>query len=1063
MVSYAEIFKSPDWLRSMTLAERLRLMPQFPTDDTTDQSVNSSAERVLYRWQADPPFNNESVFASRLHSLDLTPTEFGALLSTPVEMFVSEYLPWLAKFAEAFSTPVPSAAEAMPLGFLRAVEPLLARWRTRFCNGVNRIIRSSERVLFDPDSVDHLFSVGLLRRLTWMLSRAMALELNVARLSGQLDGDSSESRFLHFVQSLERRDTAIALLREYPVLSRQLIICLDQWLAFGLEFLSHLSRDFERIKAVFGLDTDPGLLTEIVSDAGDRHRNGRSVTIAKFSSGFTLVYKPRSLAIDIHFNDLLAWTNEKGFRPLFRKLQILDRGSHGWEEYAQARDCQSVQEIHNFYRRQGGYLAILYALGATDFHHENVVAAGEYPILLDLEALFTPTLESHSVQQFGVEALVNSVLSTGLLPLGTAEKFDFSGLGDVNGRLSPTAVLHPEHAATDEMRYVRTPLPMRGRTNRPTLAGTSINLLDHVESMKDAFHDMYDLLIRNRECLLGVNGLLATFTEDQVRVVIRPTQTYSRLLEDSFHPDVLRDAIDRDHLLDQLWSWVAHYQELSRVISAEQKALLRCDIPLFTTRPISRDISTCSGQIITGLLKESGLSRSQQRIRELNQHHLNQQIWLIQTSVATQAVGKRVPQRLKKTPEKPSLGVRDDLVCAATAIGNRLEELAVRRNGRATWISLATKGRNEWSIVPVGADLYDGLSGIALFLAYLGWITGVERFTSLAVESAMSLQDSVKSERPSMRGIGGFAGLGGIIYELAHMGALWDDTALISRALELTNLLPDLISKDGQFDIVGGAAGCLLSLLALGHVSSSRLPFDLANKCGEVLIASAIKQESGSAWPNDKFEGRSLVGFSHGTAGMAYALTELSRKISSEQCFALAFDAMQYERSLFDAERGSWPDLRNGRHANSAPDTLAQSDPVAWCHGAPGIGLSRLKMLWCFHDSQIQNEIETAVSSTIAWGLGDNHSLCHGALGNLEFLHQAAECLERSDLTTYANDMKLNILESIATEGWKCGPPLSTDTPGLMTGLAGIGYELLRLTEPNRVPSVLLLEPFLDH
>jgi hypothetical protein len=35
---------------------------------------------------------------------------------------------------------------------------------------------------------------------------------------------------------------------------------------------------------------------------------------------------------------------------------------------------------------------------------------------------------------------------------------------------------------------------------------------------------------------------------------------------------------------------------------------------------------------------------------------------------------------------------------------------------------------------------------------------------------------------------------------------------------------------------------------------------------------------------------------------------------------------------------------------------------------------------------------------------------------------------------------------------------LAVETPGLMTGLAGIGYGLLRLAVPTRVPSVLVLE-----
>jgi lantibiotic modifying enzyme len=50
------------------------------------------------------------------------------------------------------------------------------------------------------------------------------------------------------------------------------------------------------------------------------------------------------------------------------------------------------------------------------------------------------------------------------------------------------------------------------------------------------------------------------------------------------------------------------------------------------------------------------------------------------------------------------------------------------------------------------------------------------------------------------------------------------------------------------------------------------------------------------------------------------------------------------------------------------------------------------------------------------------------------------------------------IVDTIATQGWLSGIPLGVESPGLMTGLAGIGYALLRLAVPTRVPSVLVLE-----
>src|SRR4029450_11524225 len=103
------------------------------------------------------------------------------------------------------------------------------------------------------------------------------------------------------------RDITHALLQEYPVLARQLVLRIDQWVAFSLEFLRHLSADYGAIGGGFGREHNPGVLIEVQGGAGDSHRGGRSVLIAKFSSGFRVVYKPKSLAVDVHLQELLAW------------------------------------------------------------------------------------------------------------------------------------------------------------------------------------------------------------------------------------------------------------------------------------------------------------------------------------------------------------------------------------------------------------------------------------------------------------------------------------------------------------------------------------------------------------------------------------------------------------------------------------------------------------------------------------------------------------------------------------------------------------------------------------
>lgn len=103
-------------------------------------------------------------------------------------------------------------------------------------------------------------------------------------------------------------------------------------------------------------------------------------------------------------------------------------------------------------------------------------------------------------------------------------------------------------------------------------------------------------------------------------------------------------------------------------------------------------------------------------------------------------------------------------------------------------------------------------------------------------------------------------------------------------------------------------------------------------------------------------------------------------------------------------------------------------------------------------------EIRTAVRATLAEGFGFNHSLCHGDLGNLELVREAGRVLEDEALEAEAKRIAGRVLAQIEQEGPRCGASIHTEIPGLLTGLAGIGYGLLRAARPDQVPSVLLLE-----
>jgi hypothetical protein len=106
--------------------------------------------------------------------------------------------------------------------------------------------------------------------------------------------------------------------------------------------------------------------------------------------------------------------------PPFHILGILDRGDYGWVEYLSTPACSDELAVARFYRRQGALLALLHVLLGTDIHHENLIAHGEHPVVVALEALFHPFIiasePSASTRSNAEAALEHSVLRIGVLP-----------------------------------------------------------------------------------------------------------------------------------------------------------------------------------------------------------------------------------------------------------------------------------------------------------------------------------------------------------------------------------------------------------------------------------------------------------------------------------------------------------------------------------------------------------------------------------------------------------------------------------------------------------------------
>lgn len=1028
------------WYRALSLTERLSA--ELPTNHPTTAEVEDESVRYrLQSWKSQPPFNQESYFAQRLSLDHLTELQWQQLLSEPLASLQARFPQppvWLTELC-AVAAPTEFSdfltdqqADQPATGFLNAAAPFIEQAYARFEAGLAALLKTDAPLPFDPTTARQIFSADLAHNLLTMLSRTMVLELNVARLSGELVGATPEARFQNFIERLREPARLRALLEEYPVLARLLLEQTQRWVTVSLEFLTRLCQDWAELQQAFAPEHDPGVLVSVKGGLSDSHAGGRSVLIAKFSAGWRVVYKPKSLAVDTHFQALLRWLNARGAEPRFPALTVLERETYGWVEFVAARGCRTTAELKRFYQRQGGYLALLHLLDATDFHAGNVIACGEYPYLIDLEALFYPHRNATELEASATanrrarQALNHSLLRIGLLPErvwgnSAHEGVDQSGLGTAEGQLTPHALAHWEAEGTDTMHLVRKRKPIEPDKNRPQLAGKAVNVLDYQPEIQAGFAALYALLLKHKAELAAPDGPLAHFAQDEVCVFLRSMRTYRRLLRESYHPDLLRDALDRERHFDLLWVEVPGDPALARVIQLERTALLHGDMPQFSARPASRDLWINASECLPDFFAESSLSVVRRRLEQLGEEDYQRQAWVIRASLATlpqQFSEDATPQLARPTLTQPTN--RAALCGAAQTIGERLANLSFRGSDDAAWLGLVEEREHCWEVEVLGLDLEGGLPGVALFLAYLGAVTKQPRYTALAEAALTTMQQHLREWGDDIGLIGGFDGWGGLLYTLTHLGALWQRPELIAEAEALVERLPELIAEDDAFDLHSGAAGCIAALRCLAQV----IPADrvgrltvAAIQCGDHLLAQA--------------ELTNATSFVRGTTGIAWALLKLHDWTGLERFHTAA-------RKLLDDERGH-----------------SEAPTADWL----GMCLARFDLLPLADNAALRADLAAALAATLSKGLGGNHALLNGAAGKLELLLQACRTLGVTEWEPYLHHGTAALLDSIEQQDWRCGTPLAVETPGLLAGLAGIGWQLLRLAEPELVPSVLLFEP----
>ncbi|MFI9450533.1 type 2 lanthipeptide synthetase LanM family protein [Amycolatopsis sp. NPDC052450] len=898
--------------------------------------------------------------------------------------------------------------------------PPAGDWRAAFAGVFRSFVDAATREAVPDDLADadvealrRGFAAQLDQHLLKLSVRTLVLELHRARKAGILQGETPEERFSDFVRRQSTPAGLVRLFSEYPVLARLLTqACLHAAEAHA-ETLARFSADAAVLPCSV-VDGELGTLIEVAGGIGDSHARGRSVKLLRFSSGAKVIYKPRPLILHERFTDVVEQVNKRVPGLHLRTADALQRDGYGWLRFVEHRPCADIADVDRFYRRQGILLALLHALDATDVHYENIIACGDQPVLIDIETLFQPSPPDPPESDPAAAMLARSVQRTLLLPqlfAGEHGAVDISGLAGRGGKL-PTDRIDWADPGTDHMRLIRVPGELAGGNNLPRLDGRDVSPAEHSAALLAGFRLGYDAISTGRDELAE---LLRRCAGDPIRVLIRPTNFYFRLLDETTHPDLLRDAADRDHAFDLLEEDSADEEKLLRLVPHERADLWAGDVPMFTSNPGSTSLLDSRGDSVDGVVDRASLDTVLAKVADMDPLDQRDQEWLISATLAISTAtgdyhggGETAETAVPNQAPDP-----ERLLLTACGIADHIVANAFSDEHRSNWLGIELVDDRYWTVLPMGAGLGEGYCGVALFLAQLAELTGIARYRDLAAYAISPLPGLFATLRAdpglaATAGCGGLLGLGGVAYTIARLSTLVGLPAgdLIERAVDL---MPEA-TPETPSGFTTGLAGGVASMRSV-YVQTG---LEAALKRADRYTGQLLERER----PHE-------TGFARGAAGIDWVLR--------------AHD-------------------RSGEEPPGKADDRAESTG-GWCAGLAGEALGQAAHL---PDPGYARDLDRTIKRLADGAPLKDLSLCHGESGVLDVLCVLAEN-GHTGAAAAVRRRTGHLLAAIDQRGTRCGTPGAVPAPGLLSGLAGIGYGLLRLGFGDRVPSALLLRPDRPH
>ena len=900
-----------------------------------------------------------------------------------------------------------------------------------------------------------LLSLGrsLLDDLINLCSRSFLGELYYAR--GQLSGDTPEARYQCFLKErlLPRKEELLSPATE---LGRLVANRIAYSLAAAAELFDRLHNDLGLLEPLLGaplVSVDDCELSQ-----GDTHNHGRTVAILTVNGGQKLVYKPHSVENDGIFSGLTQWLNQTGKLTVpLRHLRSLSRDGYGWQEYIPHRACADKDEAERYMYRLGAVIFLVYLTGCCDMHHENLIACGDCPVLVDTETLFC---NKHYLGGYHMETVdplerffMHSVFSSGMIPnsllLGKAfaQTDDGGILYGINTEAPKTihTILRP---GTDEMGFGEVPYTPKASifSNLPYLSDRPLHPGDYMEALSDGFRAAYDAAATHKKELLDL-AHAGFFAKGVYRQLFRNTELYGKYLLASYHPSYLSGAEGRMAVFAKLRGRGDFHSDAHRLlVQSEIQQLLRDDVPYFYTTFSSHALFSCDGCVAGSFYQRSIAEDYEETVQRLNADDCYRQLYFLD-----RALLRPDSQAVRHYPIDPSVFRSDKPTDQIASLADWIVELRERyfrippeETEYAMYLA-NVPGSRRIMLQPEPAILYNGI-GSALFYYQFAAVRGRGHALFETVLRSVTHPDSPLQTPRLLNGaehrIGVFDGMGSRLYLYLYLyGATKDARYLRSAERFCEQLIPLAKENRVSWDVIGGHAGtvifCLNAWKKLPAFSGLRT---LAEACGERLY---------EAYRGGEIEAQ--TGFAHGYAGISTALLMLSGMTERGEYYEAGMDLIRKESVQYNPEKKGWNTTDGHRDGMNA-----------WCYGGPGILVARELARPFVKDADrtlLEHDIALALQCTKdAVADGDSRpALCHGLPGNLSILQWYAKRSGDSTALRTAEQGRDRLLRLLRDKGIRMKDSTASLQISFMDGLSGLGYCLLQQLQTD-IPSVLALE-----